>query len=859
MAGPVKGQFGAEEITLEDAATETTLLKMLSVLQSQNKSKSGGGAASSEKDLMSLAKATGKTTKELEDFEDQIEETSGALSRGFGHVLGAVQGMAYEFMGGSTSISDFSQHITGALGAIPVLGPLVGGSLQLLVGVVDNNIQTFREMSQVGVDFGDSIFGAKLAATQAGLSLETFNGVVSQNSQGLALFAGSAGEGAKRFAQISGQMQKEFGPKFSKLGMTMEETAEYTADYLEMQTSLGRSQRMSNREVVQNAAAMTEQVDLLARVTGKRRDQIMEEIKGNQADKRLKLIFNMMDEGAKKNLNGVLTMLGDASPGMKDAIAEMVATGGVPLNAMGQDLIRLNPNLAKMSVGLKNGTVTQDEFMAEIRKTAEMADNLTDAQKEQYSLLAAQGSEIGAATLEVIGLKNAGKGLSEEQQKQKDAEKSRSKEIADFERIVQEAKNKIMDALITSGLFDTVANILGDFTKFLSSEDGIKKIEGFAKSLSETFSGLLTAFKEGNLMKYVSDLIGTGLSGLGGMIGGVFSKLFGGGETKQEGPPGTSGAGASSGAGAGAGMFVGLDGALEKLAGMVAVGGAVYLAVKGFQVLLRGFAGPQIILGAATLAGLLIGTGAAIALAGKGILSAGDGVEKVASGVERMAAVKDTANLKDIAAALGSLGTAMLKFAGAELISGIGSLFGGDNVFDTMVEGINKFALIDALAIQNVADLAGTGLSDLGDAMIKLAAGGIIDSIGSFFGASSPFEKMVDGINEFANIDATAVQNLTDSSGGLANLKSFADDLNADNVEDFAEAIGKLAIQLAKLNDELSKDNNGFKLGTGVNAGTVLGGAGGGGGVNSNDMLITLMRKQVELTRSILDKTGVGV
>ena len=76
MAGPVKGQFGAEEITLEDAATETTLLKMLSVLQSQNKSKSGGGAASSEKDLMSLAKATGKTTKELEDFEDQIEEIS---------------------------------------------------------------------------------------------------------------------------------------------------------------------------------------------------------------------------------------------------------------------------------------------------------------------------------------------------------------------------------------------------------------------------------------------------------------------------------------------------------------------------------------------------------------------------------------------------------------------------------------------------------------------------------------------------------------------------------------------------------------------------------------------------------------
>lgn len=290
---------------------------------------------------------------------------------------------------------------------------------------------------------------------------------------------------------------------------------------------------------------------------------------------------------------------------------------------------------------------------------------------------------------------------------------------------------------------------------------------------------------------------------------------------------------------------------------MVAAGGTVYLAIKGFQSLLRGFAGPQVILGAATLAGLLIGTGAAIKLAGDGIASAGTGVEKVAAGVERMAAVKDTANLKDIAVALGDLGTAMLKFAGAELISGIGSLFGGDNVFDTMVAGISKFALIDALAITNVAALAKTGLSDLGDAMIKLATGGIIDSISSFFGASSPFEKMVSGINEFSKIDAGAVENLTASSGGLAGLKEFADGLNAKNVEDFADAVDKLVDQLSDLNEELAKDNNGFfSKGTGVNAGTVLGGANGGGGISNSkiEQLITLMRENNRLTQRLLEK-----
>ena len=71
MAGPVKGTIGQDEVTLNDAATETTLLKILAAMK---KSGGGGGsggdgAKSSEENLMDMAKATGKTTKELEEFE----------------------------------------------------------------------------------------------------------------------------------------------------------------------------------------------------------------------------------------------------------------------------------------------------------------------------------------------------------------------------------------------------------------------------------------------------------------------------------------------------------------------------------------------------------------------------------------------------------------------------------------------------------------------------------------------------------------------------------------------------------------------------------------------------------------------
>jgi pantothenate kinase len=141
--------------------------------------------------------------------------------------------------------------------------------------------------------------------------------------------------------------------------------------------------------------------------------------------------------------------------------------------------------------------------------------------------------------------------------------------------------------------------------------------------------------------------------------------------------------------------------------------------------------------------------------------------------------------------------------------------------------------------------------------MIGLAAGGVLDSIASFFGVKSPFDKMVEGINKFSAVDGTAVANLVASSGGLQGLKSFADDLNAKNVEDFAEALDKLVDQMKDLNSELSKDNNGFfTKGTGPNAGSFLSGGSGGSGISSSNMetLITLMRENNTLTRRILEK-----
>jgi len=813
MAGPVKGTIGQEEVVLEDAATEQTLAKLLAVVE---KGSGGnlGGAKDAKQNLMKMAKQTGKTTKELEDFEEQVEEAGNSLTRGFGHIKKSVENLALEFMAGSERISDFSQHIAGALSNIPLIGGLLGGTLQLLTSTLDNSIDTFRELSQVGVDFGADLMNARKAAAEAGLRLDTFNEVIQNNSTNLALLAGSATTGAMRFTQISKQVQ-ESQMQFSRLGITMEETAAFTAEYMDQQRRLGRGQRMTDAQLAAGTKEYIGQLDFLARVTGKQREQIAEELKANREDERLKLLFANLDEGTSQTIDQVLTMMGSAAPELQEMVKELIASQGTPLSEYSKNFVSmLGPQVAEASRLLAQGKMTPAEFMKIFQDAKTNAEGISKAQGEVLSTMAAMGDTRAKVIGDMISAGEVGTEMSRIKAEQEAAAEENAKSVANFEKSIVDAKNAIMVTLIESGVFKTLQDAMSSFALFLDN-GGTEKIKQAIEPFTAWFNGLLTDLqtaedpmkvimgylKDGmsNLGELIKPLIQSAFSGLGSTI---MSAIFGGGSSEE-----TPAAGGEGGeATAGASMFVGLDSALEKLAGMVAVGGVVYGAIKGFQLLLGGFASPAVATGVAVLTGLLIGTSGAIALAGQGISSAGDGIEKIASGLERMGAITGAQNIKDLSSALGDMGTAMLS----------------------------------------------------------LGAGNVLDSILGLFGASSPFDKMVDGINTFSKVNQGALQNMATSSGALDTLKTFADDIDSTNIKEFAGAIKELANSMQDLNNAYNSSTGIFGRnapGTQEILNAISSGAQQGGqGLNTSiGELITLMRENNVISRKILTATGDGV
>jgi len=492
MAERVTGKFGEEEIVLNNAASEATLEKLLEAIDKSAK-KSDKEKTEQKAELKRFTEKLKDGTATLGDFTkaagSAAKAAAASVGRGFNNVGDAAAGLASEFATGSARISDFSSHITGLINQIPLIGGALGGPLQLFASFVDNNVDTFRQLSTVGVDFGNTIFATQEAAIRARLALETFSGAVSQNSRTLALLGGNASRGAEIFTNVSRRVQNEFIPSLAALGLTMEETAAYQGDYLDIQTRLGLAQQRDQQALGNQTREYVKQIDLLAKVTGEQREQISEQLKQQALDKRIQGLLATLAPEAKKVLQNTAAALETQSPDIANAFKNMVATGGVPMTEFGRDLVRLNPRLQELTAGVRSGTVSQEQVFEEFRRTARIANAQGDSFLQFTGTLAALGSEVGSATLAMLGFENFAEGFNEAQQDQITAMEEGGKAFATFESAIVQARNAILGQLLDSGIFDSLQSTFADFIKYLTGP-GLGDIERIITQFSTYLDGM---------------------------------------------------------------------------------------------------------------------------------------------------------------------------------------------------------------------------------------------------------------------------------------------------------------------------------------------------------------------------------
>ena len=485
-------------------------------------------------------KAKEENTKQIEDVTDQLAEWELELrknERGMYSLWTGTKMFSSQLMSGSMSVEQFASTLT-------TMADISGNkfmyilmkSVEQLAKLIDTQVDNFKQLSEVGIQFSDGLFTT-----------------------------------TERFTDISRLLQGEFRSTANGLGMTFEETTDLLTDYLEIQTSIGRAQTMTNRELNAGAQDFIMNLDQLSSITGKQRKQIADAVKADMMEKRIKGIIQSLESSMVPGVQEILGSLQGLPQATQDAFKELIGTGGVPISDFAKSLVRLNPQIATFARQVSFGNGSVEQFEAIIRQTAGISQNLGSGFQRTGALLNVLGNQTLDANVELFNFTKFGAQRNAVEQQQAEAIKATSNQILGFKDAFKDIQNFAITVLLPflqafgfalGGLAKLVNSIMAPL---MASDDALVKFVG----------GLGSAALALGALKIASMALGGTFKLLGGFMSKLLPSLGGGGAAvggmKALGSAGPAVAKGGAFAGLGIGALLGLSGVGAGL-GIAAIG-----------------------------------------------------------------------------------------------------------------------------------------------------------------------------------------------------------------------------------------------------------------------------------------------
>ena len=644
-------------------ASEDTAKKILASLDPASRT---GPQEAVRKSFMGLRTETEKAKKKQVDFNKFIDNAGIGFSMMSNGANGLVQGLGQV----SYSMTGFNRVLVEAIAN--------------LSAIVFENVDVFRTLATIGANTSDNVNRLRMTAGIAGIDLDRLAQALVSTNTALAGFSGDAETGARRFNQIiTGLTQSNFRQSLTALGFSMEDITEGFADYVGLQTTLGRSQSMSNQQLLTGSQEYLVRLDQLTKLTGLQRDQVKAELQAVADARELRLISN-------KEIEATMVRVKAAAPEMVNAVTGLLAKGfpegGEQVGIFAVDGVR------EAVQALRDGVPgASDMFIQALARNGERIANMDESQKKLIATQLGVGNEFFNIAADSVKFR-------------KFLNQSTDAIIEDQKNRMQSTEGAKMFDQASENLRSSFKGLLVPFQNLTDSLIGslvpaIDFVTGIIKKMSTAFNGMSDQAKETTAA--LAMIVGVGAGGAvaykGGkaVLGGVKSMFTGGGQKNTfMGPLSKTGAG-------GGGMLAGMGGGLKGLAGG-----------------LTAMANPATLLGAANL-------GLAITAIGAGLAAAtflmGGALTKFSDGLRSFGDV-DGGNLVQVAKGTAALSAAMVAMGAGSTASAItgffGKIFGGGS--ENFAKNLNK--TLDELDKSKI-DMYANSLENLGTAMTSLRNG----------------------------------------------------------------------------------------------------------------------------------------
>lgn len=280
--------------------------------------------------------------KKLGDEAEKTAEKSSAMNRA-GEFAGSVLAdLAQGAMATTGNLIQFgskalqgSAKMSDLFAALKDL-PLVGGFASFFAALArlqEETLDAYRTMSTAGVNFGDSLSQLRADALLVGLNLQEYAKYMKENSEAMILFGPNTSQGAKNLKEINKALVNgKLGEGLLNLGFSTQELNNLTVSYGKVVGGLTRRQQQDYAAVTAAAVKYGEELDFLARLTGKSRENQQKQLEEEMQEANWQAFLSTKDEATRQKLqlgvNESMALLGKGGAQIAKAQAMGIAVQG---------------------------------------------------------------------------------------------------------------------------------------------------------------------------------------------------------------------------------------------------------------------------------------------------------------------------------------------------------------------------------------------------------------------------------------------------------------------------------------------------------------------------------------------------
>lgn len=349
--------------------------------------------------------------KGLKAFTEATVKGAGQLAKGLGSWSKAV-GEGDTSFSSLTSVVDIATNALANMAkAIPIVGAglsqtakAAGEAGKFMLNQLDTTTKAFNQMGQYAATGVKGMTGLKDQFTGARLPLETLGKIVGENAATFARWKDTTNEGTNAFSEIVGDLTDKGDLTLRRLGMSADQIGQTTAAFITQQTRLGRSQQMTNAELVASTKQYAIDLDQLQKLTGQSAQSIQAQQDKMLSQARFRANIDEMVADGRGNFATRIQNLQTEFSGFSDEMGQGVAdlvSGTSEMGTAGGKLMASTGGVAMDIIQrTKEGKLTQAEASIELKKAMQ-------AQQERQRQLGSQIDSASAGTLEYSAVSDA--------------------------------------------------------------------------------------------------------------------------------------------------------------------------------------------------------------------------------------------------------------------------------------------------------------------------------------------------------------------------------------------------------------------------------------------------------------------